>query len=369
VIINDDGDPFNIKQHSITEIVNSKYMQSLRQDFRANGMPDACRSCQQRENRNQFSRRQIAPYKLKNIYGEIIWEDDVVTPRWIGGNLGNLCNLKCRICNPNWSSSIAVEKLTQIDPDQRKNSRYYQILQDCNWSHHGDKFWQELKSLSAHIRNFEFLGGEPLLYKENLNFIRYLVDSGLSKNCMFEFTTNGTQYPETLDQIDQFQRFTFTVSIDNLDKKFEFERSGAKWDQVAANLSRMISQAKLNDRIKVGANIIVNIQNVLYLPELLKYLIAQGINFYTLHILSDPTWLSIYNLTERARELTLDKLSSADVGEEIQRDLDIIMNLLKKIQPSDGKEFCSNMKLLDNTRQENFAETHYEIAQAMGYML
>ena len=55
-----------------------------------------------------------------------------------------------------------------------------------------------------------------------------------------------------------------------------------------------------------------------------------------------------------------------------QKDLDkisFVINQLKKTKTSDGKIFCQSMQALDLLRKENFAETHAEIAKAMGYVL
>lgn len=365
------GKEYNIKQHSIKEIVSSNFMTALREKFRQGKMPLECSTCANNEKDAGVSKRKLTPFKLKNIYGNINWESDSVEDNlgYIGGHLGNLCNLKCRICNPSYSSTIAAEELKQLEHSDKKNSSVYHTLTNNNWTGVSDYFWNSLKSLAPQIKNFEFLGGEPLLHKENLEFMQWLIDNNHSKDCIFEFVTNGTQYPAVFDSIDRFKRFTITLSIDNVEKRFELERSGADWDSVSNNLEKFVSLAENNNNVEINVNITVSIQNILYLPELVSWLRSKKITNYHYSWLTGPPYLSADQLTPVAKQLVLSKLNSAQLLPEDQDKLKFIINRVRQIATSDGKEFCKYMQQKDHLRKESFAKTHTEIASAMGYVL
>jgi MoaA/NifB/PqqE/SkfB family radical SAM enzyme len=263
------GIPYNIKEDSIDDILNSECMQELRQEFRNNKKPSSCDNCWQRESQGQESRRTIIPYKLENIYGKINWEQEGQL-MYLGGHLGTLCNLKCRICSSNFSSSIANEYLSTISFNDKKNSPHYQNLKNSEWVFE-DTFWNYLKANAEKIKNYEFLGGEPFMLKQNLEFLKFLVDNNLSKDTMFYFTTNGTQYPNILDYSEHFKRLEIIFSVDNIGEKFELERCNAIWSEVNDNLNRMIARRKKTKNISIDLCITVNIQNVLYLPEILQW--------------------------------------------------------------------------------------------------
>jgi MoaA/NifB/PqqE/SkfB family radical SAM enzyme len=355
-ITDDLGQPYNIKSTSLNEIASSSYMKSLREEFTKGRLPSGCSNCKKIESAGGASRRQLSKYKLKNLYGLIDWESDQSTIRYVGGHTGNLCNLKCRICSPNFSSSIAIEEL-------KGNQSVHQILKDTRWTKNSDKFWKELKTLVPTACSFEFLGGEPLMLKENIDFMQYLVDTGHSKNSIFEFVTNGTRYEKILDDADQFYRLAITVSIDDINERFELERFGADWLEVESNVDRYISVRDKSQSLILGINTTVSIQNVFYLPELLSWLDQKQIDHHHFNVLNFPAHLSVQNLTPTAKNLVLKKLKSCNDNR-----LDMIINFVEQSITSDGKEFCLFMKNKDQLRNENFAISHPEIAEAMGYI-
>ena len=363
------GQPYNIKTHTIPAILDSDYIRQVRHQFRQGTTPSACSTCTRRESAGGTSKRTLAPYKLKNIYGHIDWESDTADSMgFVGGHLGNLCNLKCRICNENFSSTIAAEKIKFSIYQDRKQDPVYQAFGN-SWASYSNEFYANLRALVPQVRNFEFLGGEPLLVKENLDFMQFLVNSGHSRACIFEFVTNGTQYPNIFDQDNLFKRLTITLSIDNLGSRFELERSGADWTTVEQNVRRFIARKNACDFMEVGASITVNIQNVYYLPELIKWLTAQGISHYFLNWLDQPAWLALDALTPDARDMVLDCLMASGLPAEDQARLGMIIDRLQRIATSNGSEFCQEMKRLDSIRSQKFYLTHKEIADAMGYML
>ena len=363
------GRPYNIKNSNILDILDSNYIKQVRQQFRQGITPSACSTCSRRESAGGASKRTLTPYKLKNIYGSINWEsDDTDSIGFISGHLGNLCNLKCRICNENFSSSIAAEKIKFSIYQDKKQDPVYQSFAN-SWANYSEKFYAKLKQLVPQIKNFEFLGGEPLMVKENLDFMQYLIDTGHSKDCIFEFVTNGTQYPDIFNQAHLFKRLTITLSIDNLGERFELERSGADWAIVERNVEQFVSCKNSSSSMEIGTSITVNIQNVYYLPELIEWLTAKGVSHYFYNWLDQPQWLSLDALTPAARDMVLTKLTSSNLPAPDQEKLGMVIERVRQSATSNGDEFCQKMMHLDSIRSQKFSLTHKEIAQAMGYML
>lgn len=369
-VIADQGQTYNIRTHSIKQILHSDYMTHLRDQFRQGQFPQGCRRCQDTEEAGGESKHQLTPYKLANIYGQIDWESDWASNNlgFIGGHLGNLCNLRCRICSPVFSSSIAAEELDDVDQDIKSHPTY-RLLSDNRWSGNSEHFWNTLKDQAAHICNFEFLGGEPLLLKENLEFMQWLVDQGHSHRAIFEFVTNGTQYPGIFDQAGLFRRLTVTISIDNVGARFEYERHGAKWSTVSDNVKKFVACKKKNPCLHVGVCVTVNIQNIFYLPELIEWLKTQGIDHYYYNVLVSPAYLSLDQLTPLAKQLVLNRLTTASLPADDMQKLQYVIECVSKSATSDGQLFCEVMRRKDQIRQESFISTHQEIATAMGFVL
>lgn len=359
----DNHQDFNIRQHTIKEIINSKHMNSLREEFRQGKTPAGCATCTAVEKSGGLSKRKLTKFKLENIWGHVDWESDSEQNiGFIGGHLGNLCNLKCRICSETFSSSIATEKLTNNSAEYKNNPVYLTLLNN-NWKKHSTLFFDNIKSMPQ-LRNFEFLGGEPLLVKENIEFLQYLLDNNLSKDCIFEFVTNGTQYHDNVfDRASQFRRLTVTISIDDIGSRFEYQRSGAKWSQLQTNLKKFMS----NPDLTIGISITVNIQNVLYLPELVSWLLSQGVSDYAYNMLHYPAWACVKKLTDQGKQLVINKLTNSGLPTDHQERLNFVIDTIKNSSYSDGQDFIKNIKLVDNIRGENFVLTHPEIAKAMGF--
>lgn len=368
-ILKPSGDPYNIKDFSINEIVNSDYMKQIRAQFRQGKTPEGCQRCTERESLGADSKRSLSRFKLENIHGHIDWESDNCTdhPKFLGGHIGNLCNLRCRICSPEYSSQIAAEDIktsTAVNDVQKIKT----VLIDNNWNKAQKSFWQEIRENNKLI-NFEFLGGEPLLLQENLKFMQYLIDTKKSHNCIFEFTTNGTQFNEIFNQSDKFKRLTVTISIDNVGSRFEYERKNAVWDQVEQNIEKFITSANSSNSLNVGICITVSVLNVLYLPEVIDWLDKKKITHYYYNILNYPSELSIDMLTENAKQVVLDKLKNYNIGTEHKNKLHPIIQAVKQSRCSDGTEFCNYIRKKDLVRNESLHNSHKEIAQAMGYVL
>lgn len=372
-LIRDQQDqPFNIREHPIDHIINSEYMVQIRQYFRSGQTPVQCQKCETYENNHGTSKRSLTPFKLSNIYHDIDWEADHVhdTNLFIGGHLGNICNLKCRICNEKYSSQIAIEKIQHGQLHNKTGQLIKEDMIQRNWKASDPFFWQRLKNLDRRARNFEFLGGEPLLLSKNLEFMQHLLDTGHSKDCIFEFVTNGTQYPDVFDRANEFKRLTITVSIDDIGPRFEYQRKNADWNLVSSNLAKFVAaRDRSQGSMEIGISITVNIQNVLYLPEVIRWIKEQRVDHYYVNVLMSPGHFCIQNLTAEAKKLVLDRLKNAKLASEDMEKIQSVIRLIEKSSGSDGKIFAQEMQNVDLIRKENFSEHHKDIANAMGYVL
>lgn len=351
----DSGERFDIKTDSFADVVSSKEMQNLRDQFRNKKIPDGCKKCVRREELAGESRRSLSSYKLKSIYGNINWESDDIQIQYIGGHLGNICNLKCRICDHEFSSKIAQENIKYNLNDVAKSKL---AIKNNNWPAQEINFWQELKERMPDIKSFEMLGGEPFAIKENVDFVNYVVDSGYAEVCEFDFSTNGTIFPSFLNKDKKFRRMSVTVSIDNIGKKFELERHGAKWTGVEENIRRYVELSNQNSSFKVGICVTVSILNILDLPEILKWLKSINVSHYYFNILEGPEYFNVRYITRNTKQAVLSKISN-------EPELQFIKEVLHDAPLSDGSEFRKQIELIDSIRSEKFSETHRDIWSSM----
>ena len=185
----------------------------------------------------------------------------------------------------------------------------------------------------------------------------------MAKNIKIDYNSNGTIYSDEFFKLwDHFKEIKISFSIDDIGSRFEYQRNGADWAKVQENIEKFNSQQ--SKKFITDVAITVSIQNVLYLPELLKWVKSQSFAGSHMEILHGPWYLSIVSLTNEAKELVLSKLSTYKLNPFINS---IMQTINQSTALDSAEDFINFMKTLDGERKQSFLITHPEIAKAMGY--
>ena len=362
----------DLRKDTLEDAYKSVYMQDLRKQFRTGEKPTTCKLCWDEEAAGRASKRINSQSRLKEMYQSVDWYND--TPdqlRFVDLKLGNICNLKCRICG-SWSSSKwAAEEMDYLPKDANKKEHIaYTWLKQGKWPEESPGFWENLKTLLPHIKYFEFTGGEPWLIQEHWELLQYAADNGYSKNIDIHYNTNATQRlgPHTMVW-DKFGRVDIAFSVDNVGERFEYERYGADWE-LANQIIDNVHWTKSVDSPNITTQLCftVNIQNVYYLDELLDWADTKNFGSIYFNMLHSPDHMSIQHMTAAAKELVLNKLKTSFwKSNKYQQEINNVIQFIENGTGSDGAEFLARMKQTDAYRKQNFKDTHEEIAKAMGY--
>ena len=87
-----DGTNYDISNgDTIADAFHSEYMENMRKEFLDGGQPDTCAKCWALEESGGISKRMISNEKFG-----IHTDEKGIT--FLDLKLGNICNLKCRIC-------------------------------------------------------------------------------------------------------------------------------------------------------------------------------------------------------------------------------------------------------------------------------
>ena len=369
-IVDDRGNKFDLNETNLETIYNSRYMQRLRKQFREGEKPETCSRCWQEEDAGRTSKRIYSKIRLKELVDKVDYENDTPDQLWfVDLKLGNICNLKCRICG-SWSSSKWAQEEINYIPELKNKKEHlaYKFLQQGAWPRKTQTFWANLKELLPNIKYFEFTGGEPFMIQEHFDLLQYAVDQGYAKNIDIHYNTNGTQWPDAHELWSHFGRVDIAFSIDNVGHRFEYERYGARWDEVQNNI---IKFHQLRDRfpkkITTQVCMTINIQNVYYLEDLCNWINTQTFNDHFFNMLHDPKHMCIDNLTQKAKQIVVNKLTSGNFNPKHKTEIIRIIKFIENGSGSDGEKFRFNMKQTDMYRKQNFAKTHAEMAEAMDY--
>jgi MoaA/NifB/PqqE/SkfB family radical SAM enzyme len=376
-IVREDGTNYNLKENTLEEAYHSPYMRNLREQFLAGQKPKTCQRCWDEEAAGRTSKRINSRIRLKEYYDNVDWNNLNPDQLWfIDLKLGNICNLKCRICG-SWSSSKWAQeeidyaknefiKIDQLRFYDKKQQLAYKFLQDGAWPRESEIFWTNLKTLMPNIKYIEFTGGEPFLIEQHFDLLQYAVDQNYSKNIEIHYNTNGTTIPKnSIELWNNFRHVEIAFSIDNVGTRFEYERYGADWDEVQDTIQYFNNTR--NDKISTQLCTTMNIQNVYYLPELCDWISTQTFDDIYFNMLHDPWHMCINKMTTTAEKLVVERLTSHEFNPKYKAEILRIIQFIQLGEGSDGKEFLRKMQMTDQYREQSFLDTHKEIAEAMGY--
>jgi len=367
-IVDNNGHKFELHTANFSDIQNSNHMRSLRQQFLDGKQPQTCRKCWSEERAGRTSKRMHTLDRLKHMGISNEWTADAKPLMFLDLKLGNICNLKCRICG-SWSSSqFATEELNQLPRDQQKKSHAYTMLRAGSWPRENEQFWREIDHHLNDIRYIEFTGGEPFMIEEHFAMLRGIVDRGIAHQVEIHYNTNGTQYPENAESIwKHFKTVEIAFSLDDVGNRFEYQRSNAEWALVCENLDRFRDLKAQHSNIELQVCTTINIFNVRYLKDIAQWLEhnRESFTFVYWNMMHDAWYFSIACLPDDAKKAISEYLDSATT---IYRDeFDRIRDFMNSGASTDG--FMTRMKIadLDRKRGQNFAVTCPEMAQLINY--
>ena len=339
------------KGDTLRDAFESPYMDDLRKQFLAGNKPATCSKCWALEDAGGTSKRMISNQKfgVNTAHKKI---------RFLDLKLGNICNLKCRICG-GWSSSKwANEEIKQGS----EIAKYW--MKQGQWPRQEIKLWQEIIDLLPHIDYFEFTGGEPFLIQEHFDILNASVEKGTSKHQQIHYNTNGTTFPpDAIERIwPHFKEVEIAFSIDDLAERFEYQRHGAVWHEVNENVQR-ISAYKNKFNLKTQICCTINIQNIYNLDAMAEWIDQQSFDYVFFNYLQEDKVWNVQNLPHHYKDIIQDKLAKYQGAYQ-----DDVAQALKYMLSVDGHNSALRERLQhkvkdsDQFRNENFERVFPEYA-------
>lgn len=342
----------SIEHDSLIDVFNSPLMLELRNDIKQGVKHRHCSVCWDDEAKGTTSLRMH--FLNKNIVDcDQEWVDQPAI-RDLTIAPSNLCNFKCRICKPSSSSSIASEEIKfskdsiRIQELKKYNSLYNRPTSGIH---------KKIHQIVDHLKFFHILGGEPFKWKELETLVDHVISSGYAKDIQIEFNTNGSVFPKTIfNKLLNFQSVEILISIDDIGKRFELQRGG-KWDQILENIVQFKNQK--SNTVKISIAPTVNIQNLLYLDQLVDFCSANELDIVW-WFLEGPDYLSIDCVTLATKNAVYNKYINHPNTE-----LQAIARRMRLSPPVSGKEFIDYMKKIDQRRNEDSSIVLKEIFDLM----
>jgi MoaA/NifB/PqqE/SkfB family radical SAM enzyme len=367
-IIDDSGKKFELASADFTSIQNSRHMRELRQEFLAGQKPQTCRKCWNEERGGRTSKRMHTLDRLKHVLGKQTWTEDAKPLMFLDLKLGNICNLKCRICG-SWSSSqFAAEEIAWAPRSEQKQTYAYQMLRAGAWPRNNLQFWSQIDSVLDDIRYIEFTGGEPFMIQEHFDMLQGIVDRGIAHQVEIHYNTNGTHYPEHAVEIwKHFKTVEIAISIDDIGERFEYQRTNAVWSEVEENVARFHSLRHKNSNIQLQCCSTVNVFNIRYIDRLAYWISSQQFDFVYWNIMHDAWYFSIASLPDAAKEELDQWLADVKIPSQFLNDFRGIRDFMNTGESKDGIVLRKMIADLDRKRNQNFAQVSPEMAELIDY--
>ena len=316
-----------------------------------------CKACWQEEDAGKESKR----VRDNKIYANSITGNDML-PIVVDLSMGNLCNIKCRICGPTHSTPWMIEEAAIHFPN---NKQAY--LKQPKWKISKDSFdyknkflWDDITTLLPNVTKFDFAGGEPFYIEKHWSIVEKCVENGWSKKQHIHYNTNGTIYPEKyMSLLEEFKIVDIQISSDGVGKKFEYCRHPAVWEEVEENIDKFIS-AKNNSNTEwlLSACISVSAFNVYDFFETFEHYASKGIGVYV-NMVHDHHGIKV--LPRELKETVINKLNlyeSKYLPQQWNNDRNMVIQHLSNTESVESEwiNFWLELEMRDKIRKESFKE-------------
>ena len=359
-----DDSSYNIATTTIAEWFNSDPVRHFRQGVLGQQPVSACARCYHEENVGGNSRRiksnqksvifqQAFADSFEQSPGRRHFDESGTTgthPIDIHVDLGNYCNLACKMCNARASSTIASQQVKW----GIKSSRQYL---GSDWTRDQQVWNSFLKQLldMPKLNNIHFMGGETLLTQRFEDLVDHMIAHDRLDVC-FSFVTNGTTFkPALMNKLKKFRRVGIEVSIETVDAHNVYQRQGTDNQLVLTNLDQYQNLCN-GSNITLTARPAVSALTIGYFPGLLEYCLDKKLIVKSL-LVTNPRFLDAVILPDTVKQQYLkhyqtlvDRLNSVQVPKDynvsdpnnyimiVKEQVQMCMNILRQPAPSDAEQ-------------------------------
>lgn len=350
-ILKEDGTPYKLWRDDLQDAWNSETYQTIRKQLLRGERPDMCMRCFREEDSGIKSARQSFNNRWMRD-NEIYDENPDMNIRYVDLRLGNLCNLKCRMCNP-YASNQWVDEWNSLG--YSLDSKELFRLKNMKWPVE-NKTWENLFALVETIEEIYLTGGEPTIIKEQEILLDHVIDRKMAGDVKLKYNTNLTNIPRGLiEKWKKFRRIQLNCSIDGIGAFARYIRYPSHWSKIEENFLKM---GKI-DNVHVDIHCTVQIYNALHLHELIQWSLPHQTRIF-FNILNHPEELNIRVLPEHIKTIVADNLKPYINMERVSG----IIDYMEKEDWSDKlPRFYEYTSILDQSRDQSCKELIPELYQ------
>lgn len=360
----------NTNKNTMKEIWNNESMNQIRLNM-LNDRPTAgCDRCYEQERSGFFSMRHSAnKHHGKHVnrihstktdgsldeFSMIYW--DV--------RFNNLCNLKCRSCGPQFSSSWYQDQL-KIAPDYKEKALIYAGKYETD-------LWEQLIEHMDHVEQIYFAGGEPLMMDEHYRILEELerrekFNVRLIYNTNFTISRLGKR--SVFDYWKRFERVAVGASLDAMGPRAEYIRKGTDWKEVEENRRQMI---EICPQVDFYISATLSVLNAWHLPDFHRSWTEKGLikaRDFNINNLTNPTHYRLdilpFDLKKEIEKKYIEHIAWLSPQDDLRRASNGFQSAIKFMNANDNSQHLDSFRKktlqLDMIRTEKLQDVLPELA-------
>ncbi len=358
----------NTQEQSLQEIWNGKELRNIRMNMLQDKPSKECRRCYELEENGMSTLRTGSIGNYAHHWDKVEATSDDgsagdVNMAYMDIRFSNLCNLKCRSCGPQFSSSWFEDHKAIYG--KLDHPKILQVRDEMR------SFLDELDPMLESVERVYWAGGEPLITKEHYNILDKWIAMG-KRDVSMDYTTNFTQMyykkKTAFDYWNKFENVRVAASLDANHARGEYLRKNMVWSEVVQNRRTMIEQCP---HVYFELTPTVSVYNVLNLPDFHKEWIEEGLlepKNIRINILLDPTYMRLSILPPWTKSKVVERyqehiayLKQFDDIAGVISDYESILNFMEKDRTDEIKMFKFKTQRIDTLRQENLLDVFPEL--------
>lgn len=258
---------------SIEEIWQGEKMNQLRQFMAENNLGGGCAKCRSQVMSRNFSGTQ------SNTYDHLP-DDPLGRPSSMSFELVNTCNLECKMCTGDFSSSI------------RKNREGLPPIPSA----YDGRFVEQLAPFIPQLEEAKFFGGEPFLIDLYYDIWEKII--AINPETVISLQTNGTILNNRAKKLLENGRFNLGLSIDSLEPdNYADIRKNGKLSRVIEHF-QWFYEYKKRKGSWMGVSMCLMSNNWWELPEFVRFCNHYDIQLYA-HFVMKPYELSLASMSSK----------------------------------------------------------------------
>jgi molybdenum cofactor biosynthesis enzyme MoaA len=348
----------------LEEFYQRPQFEKLRQESRGGIRVAGCHRCYREEDLGIKSMRQ------KDFPGDATnCNDGSFKISMIEIGVGRVCNLKCRSCDPYFSTKWEADATIANKPVPDK-------ALDVNLDALDVQFFR-------HARSLKITGGEPFYHPAFEKLIQRIVQEGIAANINIEIFSNATRLPGSafVEALKSFRSVTISLSIDSFGDKNTYIRHPSRWSDIEKSVHFWRALERSTTTLKVQFAVTVSILNILSLFELLTwfYSLESKEPIIILQTVQDPTHLNVshwpLSLREKIQLRFIQQkdafLATHTVNKTLIKRLGNVEKLLDSVveQKDVCEQFWRETLALDKVRSESFSKIFPELYRVISSSL